>query len=91
MIEPYKGKALTRLKKMKGQIEGVIKMIEEEKYCVDVITQMLAVQGSLKGIAPLILESHLNTCGMNHLATGDPKKKEKFIKELIQAFHLANR
>jgi len=91
MIEPYKGKALTRLKKMKGQIDGVIKMIEDEKYCIDIITQVLAVQGSLKGVTPLILESHLNTCGVKHLASKDAQKKEKFIKELVQAFHLSNR
>lgn len=90
MIEPFKSKALNRLKKMKGQIEGVIKMIEDEKYCIDIITQMLAVQGALKGIAPLVLESHLNTCS-EKLTTKDPQKKQKFIKELINSFNLTNR
>ena len=90
MIEPYKGKATTRLQKMKGQIEGIIKMIEEDKYCIDIITQMLAVQGALKGIAPLILESHLNTCS-EKLAAKNSQQKQKFIKELIYSFNLTNR
>ena len=90
MIDPFKGKAVNRLKKMKGQIEGVIKMIEDDKYCIDIITQMLAVQGALKGIAPLVLESHLNTCS-DKLGAKNSQTRQKFIKELINSFNLTNR
>ena len=91
MLEPYKKKALGRLKRAKGQIDGIIKMIEEEKYCGDVLTQILALNGAVKGVAPLIVESHLHTCGEKNLSSKDPKKKEKFIKEIIKACELSSR
>ncbi|MDP3976232.1 MAG: metal-sensitive transcriptional regulator [bacterium] len=91
MIQPYKGKALSRLKRAKGQIDGIIKMVEEEKYCADILTQVLALQGSIKGVAPLILESHLNTCGAEHLGSNNPGKKEKFIKEIVRVCGLSGR
>lgn len=91
MIDPFKTKAINRLKRTKGQIEAIIKMIEEDTYCVDVLTQILAVQGSVKNLAPLILESHLNTCSIKHLTSKDPREKEKFIQELVKAFQFANR
>ena len=90
MIDPFKAKALNRLKRAKGQIDGIIKMIEEDKYCIEVITQVLALNGAVKVLTPLILESHLNTCGAN-LASKDSEKKQKFIKEIIKACELASR
>lgn len=91
MIEPHKTKALNRLKRSKGQLEAVIKMIEEDAYCIDTLTQLLAVQGAVKGLAPLILESHLNTCSAQHLVSKDKEKREKFIQELVSAFKFSNR
>lgn len=89
MIDPFKTKAIGRLKKAKGQLDGVIKMIENDKYCIDIITQILALQGSIKGIGELVLESHLNTCGHN-LSAKDLKKKKQFIAEIIKASKLSN-
>ena len=91
MIEPFKKKSLDRLNRAKGQIEGIIKMIDEGKYCVDIITQVLALQGALKGVTPLILESHLNTCGVTNLGSKDSEKREKFIKELVKTCELSSR
>lgn len=91
MIEPFEKKALDRLKRSKGQIEGIIKMIEDGKYCVDILTQVLALQGSLKGLSSLILESHLNTCSGKHLNSKDSAVKQKFIAELVKVCELSNR
>jgi len=91
MIDPYKAKALNRLKKLRGQLDGVINMIEDDKYCIDIVTQMLAVQGSLKGVLSLLLESHLHSCSAEHLVSKDAAKKQKFIEELVNAFTLTNR
>jgi len=91
MIAPFKKKSLDRLKRAKGQIEGIINMIEDEKYCVDIITQLLALQGALKGVSPLVLESHLHSCGQEHMGSRDAKKREKFIKELVKTCELSNR
>ena len=91
MIEPFKKKSITRLKKARGQIDGIIKMIEEAKYCGDILTQTLALSGSIKGVTKSVLESHLNTCGEHHLASKDAQKKEKFIKELLKLCDLSSR
>ena len=91
MIAPYKDKALARLKKVTGQVNGLIKMIEQDKYCSDVIGQLLAAQGGLRQVMPLLLESHLHTCGAENLASRDAKKREKFIREIVRACELSSR
>lgn len=91
MINPYKTKSLARLRKARGQIDGIIKMIEGDKYCADITTQVLALMGAIKGVTPLILESHLITCGAENLNSKDPKKKQKFIKEIIKICDLSSR
>ncbi|MFH0821006.1 MAG: metal-sensitive transcriptional regulator [Candidatus Peregrinibacteria bacterium] len=91
MIEPYKTKALERLKRANGQIQGIIRMIEEDKYCADVLTQLLALQGALKGVMPLVLENHLTTCGPKQLGSNDSAKRKKFIKEIVKACELSSR
>jgi CsoR family transcriptional regulator, copper-sensing transcriptional repressor len=90
MIDPFKTQALRRLRKARGQIDGIIKMIEEEKYCVDILTQVLAMQGAVKGVSKLVFESHLNTCGDN-LSSSNKKKKEQFISELMKISDLTGR
>lgn len=91
MIEPYKKKALSRLNRARGQIDGIIRMIDSGEYCADIITQMLALQGALKGVTPLILESHLTTCGAEHLNSPDKKRREKFIREIVRTSELSSR
>jgi CsoR family transcriptional regulator, copper-sensing transcriptional repressor len=91
MIEPMKKKALDRLKRAKGQIDGIIRMIEADNYCADIMSQVLAAQGALKGVTPLILESHLNTCGAEHLGSKNKVKREKFIREIVRTCELSSR
>lgn len=91
MKEPFKEKTLMRLKKARGQLEAIINMVEKDTYCIDILTQVLALQGALKGLSPVILESHLNTCAAEHLNSKDSEKKDKFIKELIRTFDLSRR
>lgn len=91
MMEDHKKKALDRLKRMRGQIEGVSKMVEEDAYCIDILTQIRAIEGALKGVATHILESHLHTCAGKQLASSDPAVREKFIKELVKVCDLSSR
>lgn len=91
MIDPFKQKVLTRLKKARGQIDGLIKMIDKDQYCIDILTQILALNGSMRGISNLTLESHLNTCGVKSLASNDPEVRQKFIKEVLKAWDLSSR
>jgi CsoR family transcriptional regulator, copper-sensing transcriptional repressor len=91
MIEPFKKKAINRLKRARGQIDGIIKMIEEGRHCPNILTQSKALIGAVKGVAPLVVESHLTTCGPEHLGSSDKNKREKFIKEIIKACELSSR
>lgn len=74
---------LTRLKRIEGQVRGISKMIEEGKYCVDILHQMKAVRSSLKGLESQILEEHLNHCVHKAIKTSDKEKSEEMVKEII--------
>jgi DNA-binding FrmR family transcriptional regulator len=66
-----KQKLVRRLKIIEGQIRGLQSMLEEEKYCIDVITQTSAVKQALSGVEDALMESHLTTCAM---------KKDEILK-----------
>lgn len=88
MKQEIKSKILRRLKLVEGQIRGVHKMVEEEKYCVDIITQSSAVKEALSGIEQLLLENHLSTHVLDHIKHG----KEKIaVDEILKVYKLAQR
>jgi len=74
---------LHRLKIAKGHLEKVIKMIEEDYYCIDVLYQSQAVQKALKEIDNLMLENHLRTCASDAMNKG---RKDEAIEEVMQVF-----
>jgi len=86
MIEPYKSKATTGAKKAIGQLKKVLEMIEEDKYCMDTIQQIKAVNGLLRNVSSNVLESHLNTCAGKALNSKNKKERESVIKEIVKAF-----
>ena len=57
-----KGKALGRLRRIEGQVQGIQRMVEEDKYCVDILLQLTAVQGAVEQVQKLLLGQHLETC-----------------------------
>lgn len=67
---------------IKGQLEGLLRMIEEEEYCTDILDQSLAIQNSLKSLDNLVLERHLRI----HVSEQFKSQKERAIKELIKVF-----
>ena len=90
MKENSQKDTLRRLKIIKGHLERVIKMVEEDKYCIDILQQSLAVQNALKKVESLILDQHLQECVAEAMKKGK-KKKEKSIKELLKVYHLSNK
>ncbi|MDP4145006.1 MAG: metal-sensing transcriptional repressor [Bacillota bacterium] len=76
-------KALQALKTSKGQIEGIIKMIEEGRYCVDVSNQIIAAQSLLKKANLLILKQHLNHCVKDAFLNGSGEEKVDEITDLL--------
>ena len=91
MIEPYKAKIKLGLKKAQGQLKLLDKMVEEDRYCIDVAQQINAAIGLLKQINITILENHLQSCGTNKLASKSAIEKDQFIKELIKTFNLTGK
>ncbi len=81
--------ALHRAKIIHGQLGGLIKAIEEEKYCIDLITQSRSIQLSLKSMDRLLLANHLHT-HVKHMLN-DTKQEHKAIKELVDLYALSNK
>ncbi len=79
------------LKKSLGTIQKVIDMIEQEKYCVDIATQINASIGLLKSANSKLLENHLACCGPKFLNATESGKKEAFIQELLRTWQVTSR
>ncbi|MEK7161579.1 MAG: metal-sensing transcriptional repressor [Patescibacteria group bacterium] len=84
-----KSRALHRAKILKGQMEGVMKMIESEEYCPAILRQSLSIQRSLKSLDELLLENHIKSHVKHQMQS--PGQDTQAIKELTEIYHLANR
>lgn len=90
MIDDIKRRALHRNRILQGQLKGLEKMIEKEDYCVDIITQSLAIQKSLASLNKLILENHLRTHIKDMLSSNDEAMKSEAIREMLALYELTN-
>jgi DNA-binding FrmR family transcriptional regulator len=79
-------KALGLLKTARGQIEGIIRMVEEERYCIDVSKQILAATALLKKANLIILKQHLNTCVVDAVKTNQGKEKIEEIAMILEKY-----
>jgi CsoR family transcriptional regulator, copper-sensing transcriptional repressor len=80
-----------RLHRIEGQVRGIERMVEEDRYCVDVLTQISAVTTALESVAFVILDDHVNHCVAGALASGDPAAAEEKSRELLEAVHRFSR
>jgi DNA-binding FrmR family transcriptional regulator len=88
MLPEAKAEALKRLNYIQGHLEGVRRMVEEEKYCVDVMKQLFAVRRATEKLEALLLDGHLHTC----VATGIRENRDQeVLQELLDLYTLANR
>ena len=81
--------AKNRLKTIEGHIRGIQRMIEEEAYCIDVISQIHAVQSALNKVSAMILENHLHTCLIKAVQGDDPEERERVLQEIVEVFDAA--
>ena len=88
MKQELKKKAIRRLKIVEGQVRGLQRMVEEEKYCIDVINQSSAVKEALSGVEDLMLENHLSTHVVEQVKSG---KNKKAVKEIMSVYKLAQK
>lgn len=79
-------KAVATLKTARGQIDGIIKMIEEDRYCIDVSKQILAVIALLRKSNSTVLKQHLNTCVADAMAAGDASEKLDEIMRIVDSY-----
>jgi DNA-binding FrmR family transcriptional regulator len=82
---------LRRLKTVEGHLRGVIRMVEEDAYCIDVIRQIQAVEAALNKVSARILEDHLNSCVITAIQGNDIKERERVLKEITEVFEMSTK
>lgn len=83
--EPTKSQILHRLKIAKGHLSKVLKMVEGDAYCIDVINQSQAIQSALKKVDEIVLKNHLQCCVLDSMNKND-SQEDKLVKELMNVF-----
>ncbi len=79
-----KPKLLNRLSRVEGQVRGIARMVEEDRYCIDVLTQLQAVRAALSRVEAEMLKDHLNHCIEGAIISGDVQEQRKKAGELIE-------
>jgi DNA-binding FrmR family transcriptional regulator len=83
--------ALRRLKTIEGHLRGVIRMVEEDSYCIDVIRQIQAVESALNKVSTQILANHLDSCVTTAIQGNNPKERERILKEITEVFEMSTK
>jgi DNA-binding FrmR family transcriptional regulator len=87
MIDPdTKQRAFSRLRRIEGQVQGVQRMVDEGKYCVDIMLQISAIQGALEQVSKILMGRHIESCVLDSMKAGTERERAKKIEELIQVF-----
>ena len=79
-----KPKLLNRLNRIEGQVRGVARMVEEDRYCIDILTQLRALKAALGKVESELLRTHLEHCVTGAMASDDPEDRRQKAQELIE-------
>ena len=91
-VDPaLKAAALTRLRRIEGQVRGLQKMVEEERYCADVLTQVSSVHEALRGVARILFRNHLEHCAASAIRSGAPDQTAAMYDELVELMYRSAR
>jgi DNA-binding FrmR family transcriptional regulator len=82
---------IKRLHRVEGQVRGIERMVEDERYCIDILTQIAAATTALESLAFKILDEHVNHCVAGALESGDPEVAAEKSRELLEAVHRFSR
>jgi DNA-binding FrmR family transcriptional regulator len=82
-----KQQIVKRLHRIEGQVRGVERMVEDDRYCIDILTQISAVSTALESLAFKILDDHVNHCVADAVTSGDKAEAEAKTRELLEAVH----
>jgi DNA-binding FrmR family transcriptional regulator len=88
---PDKPRLLNRLKRIEGQVRGVARMIEDDRYCIDVLTQLQAARAALATVETEMLKTHLDHCVEGAITSGDIDDQRQKARELIELLQRATR
>lgn len=80
-----KAAVLARLKRVEGQIRGIQRMVDDDTYCIDVLTQVSAATRALQGVAVALMDDHLRHCVSNAVQSDDPDESDRIITEASRA------
>ena len=76
-----------RLRRIEGQVRGLQRMVEEDRYCADILTQLSSVQEALRSVARALMRNHLTHCATRALSTGSPDEKQAMYSELLDLIY----
>jgi CsoR family transcriptional regulator, copper-sensing transcriptional repressor len=85
MVRQDRDAYLTRLRRVEGQIRGLQRMVEEDKYCIDILTQVAAATSALQSVAIGLLDEHVRHCVADAAKGGDPAHAEQMVTEASRA------
>ncbi|HEY8352085.1 MAG TPA: metal-sensitive transcriptional regulator [Sphingomonadales bacterium] len=91
MESEKKESRLRRLRRIEGQVRGVARMVEEDRYCIDIMTQIAAIHAALRRVEEEVLEDHLKHCVTHAIHSGDAAEQQQKIAELMEVLQRARR
>ena len=90
MRKDIKTSCQKRLSRIEGQVRGLSKMVDEDRYCIDIVTQISAVRAALRRVEEEVLKDHVTHCVEHAIRGGDAREQRKKVKELLQVLgHLS--
>jgi DNA-binding FrmR family transcriptional regulator len=91
MAHKSKDAVLKRLTRIEGQVRGISRMVEDDRYCIDVITQISAVRAALRKVEEELLHDHVGHCVQHAIDSGDKTEQRKKIAELVETLSRTSR
>jgi DNA-binding FrmR family transcriptional regulator len=91
LIEDKKPKLLNRLRRLEGQVRGVARMVEGDRYCIDILTQTQAIRAALAKVEAELLRDHVDHCIRGAFKSGDATDQQQKIEELVEVLQRATR
>lgn len=83
MDRENKPKLLNRLNRIEGQVRGVARMVDEDRYCIDIMTQLQAVKAALSKVETELMREHIDHCVASAISSGDPQEQRQKADELV--------
>jgi DNA-binding FrmR family transcriptional regulator len=91
LIQDNKPRLLNRLRRIEGQVRGVARMVEDDRYCIDILTQIQALRAALAKVESELLRDHVDHCVRGAFASGDQADQQHKIQELIEVLERTSR